>query len=149
MNVTLASGGYPWTVIRAEDRDRYLAALDRASIDMDISPFCEFIAKRVQWSLERRTRGADPEELRFRKPDERYNSDRGVVEFTGQDGATEVRCGISREAFDDHFHGDGKNKLEVFRRNRATIESEARRKYLAGRSERDGSVLIRTEDLER
>ena len=54
MNVMLASGGYPWTVIRVEDRDAYLDALDRASIDTDIKPFAEFIAQRVQWSLELR-----------------------------------------------------------------------------------------------
>ena len=33
MNAMLASGGYLWTVIRVEDRDVYLAALERASID--------------------------------------------------------------------------------------------------------------------
>ncbi len=48
MNAMLASGGYPWTVIRVEDRTPYLSALDRASIDMDISPFAKFIAKRVR-----------------------------------------------------------------------------------------------------
>jgi fido (protein-threonine AMPylation protein) len=47
MNVMLASGGYPWTVIRVEDRNAYLSALDRASIDMNIAPFAEFIAARV------------------------------------------------------------------------------------------------------
>ena len=52
MNAMLASGGYPWTVIRVEDRDAYLAALDRASIDADIGPFARFIADRVQWSKE-------------------------------------------------------------------------------------------------
>ena len=52
MNAMLASGGYPWTVIRVEDRDAYLSALDRASIDMDIAPFTTFIAERVRWSLE-------------------------------------------------------------------------------------------------
>jgi len=52
MNAMLASGGYPWTVIRVEDRTAYLAALDRASIDMDIGPFAEFIAERVGWSME-------------------------------------------------------------------------------------------------
>lgn len=52
MNAMLSSGGYPWTVIRVEDRDAYLTALDRASIDMDISPFADFIAERVQWSLD-------------------------------------------------------------------------------------------------
>jgi len=44
----LASGGYPWTVIRVEDRAAYLAALDRASIDMDIQPFAKFIASGVR-----------------------------------------------------------------------------------------------------
>ncbi len=52
MNAMLASGGYPWTVVRVEDRLAYLAALDRASIDMDIAPFAQFIAERVRWSME-------------------------------------------------------------------------------------------------
>jgi hypothetical protein len=62
MNAMLASGGYPWTVIRVEDRDAYLAALDRASIDMDIGPFAGFIAERVRWSTEEAGRS------RARKP---------------------------------------------------------------------------------
>jgi hypothetical protein len=52
MNAMLASGGYPWTVIRVEDRDAYMAALESASVDMNIDPFAQFIAERVQWSLE-------------------------------------------------------------------------------------------------
>jgi fido (protein-threonine AMPylation protein) len=55
MNAMLASGGYPWTVIRVEDRDAYLAALDRASIDMNIEPFAAFIAERVRWSMKQAT----------------------------------------------------------------------------------------------
>jgi Fic family protein len=51
MNAMLASGGYPWTVVRVEDRDAYLAALDSASIDLNIEPFAKFIAERVQWSM--------------------------------------------------------------------------------------------------
>jgi hypothetical protein len=47
MNVMLASGGYPWTVIRLEDRARYLRALDRASLAQDIRPFAQLIAERV------------------------------------------------------------------------------------------------------
>jgi fido (protein-threonine AMPylation protein) len=47
MNVLLASGGFPWTVIRVEDRAEYLNALDRASIDVDARPFAAFIAGRV------------------------------------------------------------------------------------------------------
>jgi fido (protein-threonine AMPylation protein) len=52
MNSMLASGGYPWTVVRVEDRAAYLAALDRASIDTDIGPFAAFLAERVMWSLD-------------------------------------------------------------------------------------------------
>lgn len=52
MNTMLASGGYPWTVVRVEDRKAYLKALDSASIDMDVRPFAAFIAERVQWSME-------------------------------------------------------------------------------------------------
>lgn len=52
MNAMLASGGYPWTVIRVEDRAAYLKALEKASIDGDISPFAAFIAQRVRWSID-------------------------------------------------------------------------------------------------
>jgi hypothetical protein len=51
MNVMLASGGFPWTVIRVDDRDKYLSALDSASIEIDIAPFSKFVADRVTWSL--------------------------------------------------------------------------------------------------
>ena len=53
MNATLASGGYPWTVIRVEDRDAYLEALESASIGGDVRPFAAFIAERVRWSIDR------------------------------------------------------------------------------------------------
>jgi hypothetical protein len=53
MNVMLASGGYAWTVIRVQDRDPYLAALEVASVESDIRPFALFVAERVAWSVER------------------------------------------------------------------------------------------------
>jgi fido (protein-threonine AMPylation protein) len=53
MNAMLASGGYPWTVVRVEDRSAYLVALDHASIDGDIAPFAAFLAERIRWSLDR------------------------------------------------------------------------------------------------
>jgi fido (protein-threonine AMPylation protein) len=140
MNVMLASGGYPWTVIRVRDRKAYLGALDRASIDMDIKPFSAFVVERVRWSLEQH-------ELKFPAPQERYVFDRDIVLFWGQDGETRVRCAISREALDDYFGGDNMDKLEVFRANRKVIEQDARRKYLAGDTEADESILIRTGDL--
>ena len=86
-------------------------------------------------------------DLRFPAMEERYVFDSEVVVFWGQDGETRVRCQISREALDDHFGGEGKDKLAVFRANRPAIEEEARRKYFAGRTEPDGSILIRTGDL--
>jgi Fic family protein len=51
MNSMLASGGYPWTVIRVEDRDAYLSALESASVGGDIAPFSTFIAERVSRSM--------------------------------------------------------------------------------------------------
>jgi fido (protein-threonine AMPylation protein) len=53
MNAMLASGGYPWTVIRVEDRAKYMSGLEAASIDSNIRPFAEFIAERVQWSMKK------------------------------------------------------------------------------------------------
>jgi fido (protein-threonine AMPylation protein) len=51
MNAMLASGGYPWTVIRVEDRAAYMKALESASVHMNIGPFAAFIADRVKWSM--------------------------------------------------------------------------------------------------
>lgn len=48
MNAMLASGGYPWTVVRVEDRTAYLKALDAASIDLDIRPFASLSAECVE-----------------------------------------------------------------------------------------------------
>lgn len=44
MNVMLASGGYPWTVIPVEERDSYMKALETASVDQDIEEFAKFVA---------------------------------------------------------------------------------------------------------
>ncbi len=48
MNVMLASGGYPWTVIPLDTRVEYLAALEEASIQKNIEPFARFLAGLVQ-----------------------------------------------------------------------------------------------------
>ena len=45
MNVMMASGGYPWTVISVETRDVYMSALEKASISNDITDFAKFIVK--------------------------------------------------------------------------------------------------------
>ena len=88
-------------------------------------------------------------ELEFPEPNERWFFDREVVVFWGQDLDTRVRCEICQEALDDNFKGDGKDKVQVFRANRKAIEEFARKKYLEGQLEPDGSVLIRALDLHR
>jgi hypothetical protein len=51
MNVLLAGGGYPWTVIPVERRAEYMAALERASVHQDIIPFSRFVGELVERSL--------------------------------------------------------------------------------------------------
>ena len=77
----------------------------------------------------------------------RYDSVREIAIFDGRDGDRIIHCAISREALEDHFDGDDKDPIKVFRAHRERIEHEARRKYLDGHLEPDGSILIRTQDL--
>jgi hypothetical protein len=140
MNVMLASGGYPWTVIRLRDRRNYLSALDHASIDGDLRPITTLLSQRVGWALEKH-------ELAFPDQSEKFDFDRQVVLFFGEDGKTRVRCAISREALDDDLAADRRDKAEVFRENRMVIEDAARQKYRAGDTETDGSILIRSGEL--
>lgn len=48
MNVMLASGGYRWTIIRKEMRDKYMSALERASVQGDIGGFAAFLSSIVK-----------------------------------------------------------------------------------------------------
>jgi len=59
MNAMLASGGYPWTVIPVEARDRYMEALETASVEQNIKPFAEF----VSWLVEEGMKGKPVAEL--------------------------------------------------------------------------------------
>lgn len=43
MNLMMASGGYPWTVVRVERRDEYMQALEAANVGHDIVPFTKFL----------------------------------------------------------------------------------------------------------
>jgi len=51
MNVMMASGGYPWTVIPVGDRNAYVNALEKASVGEDIVPFTELLAELVRKGL--------------------------------------------------------------------------------------------------
>ncbi len=51
LNVMLASGGYPWTVIPVEKRKDYMAALENANLENDIEPFTKFLSHLVNQGL--------------------------------------------------------------------------------------------------
>lgn len=52
MNVMLASGGYPWTVIPLERRNDHMEALEKASVNQDIVPFTKLLSRLVKNGLE-------------------------------------------------------------------------------------------------
>jgi hypothetical protein len=98
-------------------------------------------------SLARTRQMAPGLDLTFQNPPAVYVFDRDIVAFDGTAAGEPVKCAISREALEDHFGADGLDidgRLEVFRRNRSTIEHLAREKYLAWPVEEPNSVLIRT-----
>jgi Fic family protein len=52
MNVMLAGGGYPWTVVPVERRAAYMAASEEASVRQNILPFTDFLGQLVRDGLE-------------------------------------------------------------------------------------------------
>ena len=62
MNVMLASGGYPWTIIRTQDRKMYLDAMQTASVDQDFDPYARFLSDRVRQTMEHNKRAAADKE---------------------------------------------------------------------------------------
>lgn len=48
MNLMLAAGGYPWTIIPVQERDAYMTALEDTSVRGDILPFTHFLARLVE-----------------------------------------------------------------------------------------------------
>jgi len=81
--------------------------------------------------------------------DQEFQSDAGdAIVFWGEERKKRVRCRISREALDDHFSNRDRLRPEAaFKKYRRDIEALARRKYLSGQLEPDGSLLIRTSDV--
>ncbi len=47
MNVMLASGGFPWTIITLERRNDYMSALEKASVEQNIHDFAKFIGELI------------------------------------------------------------------------------------------------------
>lgn len=51
MNLMLASGGYPWTVIPVQERSNYMNSLEEASVNLNIKPFVELISHLVNETM--------------------------------------------------------------------------------------------------
>jgi hypothetical protein len=47
MNAMLASGGYPWTILRVGRRIEYMTALEEASTRENIAQFTQFVARAI------------------------------------------------------------------------------------------------------
>lgn len=48
MNLLMASGGYPWTIVPVTRREEYMSALESASVDQNIRPFSLFLASLLE-----------------------------------------------------------------------------------------------------
>src|SRR5581483_12454647 len=51
MNLMLASGGYPWTVIPVSERKNYMEALEKASVGENLVQFADFLDGLVEKGL--------------------------------------------------------------------------------------------------
>lgn len=51
MNLMMASGGYPWTVIPVGNRKTYMETLEKASVGEDIGPFVDFLSGLLRKGL--------------------------------------------------------------------------------------------------
>ena len=50
MNFLFIVGGYKWVVVKQEAKDKYMAALESASVEQNIKPFVEFILSMIEES---------------------------------------------------------------------------------------------------
>jgi len=74
----------------------------------------------------------------------------GRIAFPAFDGQTAVRCSVSREALEDRSARAGTGApglVDIFNIFRGDVEAAAARKYAAGKLEADGSILVKTADL--
>lgn len=53
MNVMLAYGHYPWTIIPVELRNDYMSTLEDASVNKNIKPFAKFVSNQIVHSYEK------------------------------------------------------------------------------------------------
>jgi len=78
--------------------------------------------------------------------DEAWDGARMVVSFAAESNGRRINCAVSIEALQDHFEGDHLKPLEAFRAHREQIESIVEQLIVRQRFERDGSILVRTQN---
>jgi hypothetical protein len=89
-------------------------------------------------------------DLSFDNSPPTYDFARDIVIFRGKSMGHSILSAISREALDDHFGADGldqKGRIKIFLKNRSTIESLARAKYMSYPIEEPGEILVKTTDV--
>lgn len=94
MNVMMAAGGYPWTIVPVGDRARYMNALETASTKEDIAPFADFITQLSSQGLAGERLPEIPKT--FSAPDERSSCAYRQSEKRAADASSiEPRYGFS------------------------------------------------------
>ncbi len=67
LNLMLARGGWPWTVVTLEVRKAYMKVLEEASVRQDIGPFTSLITTLVEQQLAHPPKRPDMEASRGRR----------------------------------------------------------------------------------
>lgn len=89
--------------------------------------------------------------IRFRRQ-AGWNHDLSTVDFAADvldaEGRKPVVCRVAREALEDRLQSPGEfEPLDLFERFKSEIHAVAGGKIMAGEFEPDGSVLVRSQDL--
>jgi len=91
-------------------------------------------------------------DLKFTAPRVRYDFDRDVLTFFGEELGERRRCAVSWEVLDDHFGADApgqESMVRAFKENRSAIERLLRTKYLFAPVEKGNETLLVTDDIPR
>ncbi len=84
------------------------------------------------------------------EPDFRWDISTQTMKFYARHGRRRIRCAVTGPALEDRVraHGlDAAGLARAFQEHRQAIERKASDKIRAGRFQADGTILIRTRDL--
>jgi hypothetical protein len=84
------------------------------------------------------------------EPDFKWDISTQTMKFYARHGRRRIRCAVTGPALEDRVRGHGLDAAgleRAFREHRQDIERKASDKIRAGRFQADGTILIRTRDL--